>query len=85
MNPTPAYPGIRYVFNVIDSTHVTYDEALRYIGFQNQTPSVLVPPLVSPLCDGSKADTIEDYGFGALDTSVSSRNLPGSSCRLFTP
>ena len=30
-NPTPAYPGIRYVFNVIDSTHVNYKEAIRYL------------------------------------------------------
>jgi hypothetical protein len=35
-NPTPAYPGIRYVFNVIDSTHVNYKEAIRYVGFENK-------------------------------------------------
>jgi phosphate transport system substrate-binding protein len=82
-NPTPAYPGIRYVFNVIDSTHVNYDQAKRFVGFINDVPEE--NPSASPLCDGSKADTIANYGFGPLDTTTSSRNLMGSTCRLFTP
>jgi hypothetical protein len=41
--------------------------------------------VVSPLCDGSKADTIENYGFGALDDTGSARNLAESTCRQFTP
>ncbi len=84
-NPTPAYPGIRYVFNVIDSTHKNYKEVIRYVGFENKDAADSSIPMASPLCDGSKEATIASYGFGPLDSTVSSRNLLGSRCRLFTP
>lgn len=84
-NPTPAYPGIRYVFNVIDNTHVNYDQAKRFVGFENGDPGDPVFSMASPLCDSKKVATIQQYGFAPLDETVSSRNLQGSSCRLFTP
>ncbi len=79
-DPTPAYVGIRYVFNVLDSTSVNYSQANRLFGFINEDPGGK-----SPLCNGSKASTIENFGFGALDATVSARNLNGSTCRLYTP
>lgn len=79
-NPTPAYPGIRYVFNVLDNTSVSYTAANRFFGFVNATDGGK-----SPLCNGGKAAIIADYGFGALDSTVSARNLAGSTCREFQP
>lgn len=79
-NPSPAYPGIRYVFNVLDNTSVSYSAANRLFGFANANNGGK-----SPLCDGKKADTISEYGFGALDRTVSANNLAGSTCREFQP
>lgn len=79
-NPVPAYPGIRYVFNVLDSSSVHYAQANRLFGFINADPGGK-----SPLCNGSRAALLSSYGFGPLDTTVSSRNLNGSTCRLFQP
>ncbi|MBX3315057.1 MAG: substrate-binding domain-containing protein [Actinobacteria bacterium] len=79
-NPTPAYPGIRYVFNVLDNTSASFDAANRFFGFVNATDGGK-----SPLCNGSKESIIASYGFGPLDTTTSARNLAGSNCREFQP
>lgn len=84
-NPAPAYVGIRYVFNVIDSTSVSYKAAQLFVGFQNLAASDPSLPTASKLCDGSYASTIESLGFGTLDTTISSHNLLGKNCRLYTP
>ena len=95
-DPTPAYPGIRYVFNVIDSTHVDYNDVQRYVGFENavNAPNCgqsgqpeCVNPGASKLCDGDEEvrGIIRNFGFAPLNNTVSSRNLIGSRCRLFTP
>jgi hypothetical protein len=85
VDPTPAYVGIRYVFNVIDSTHVEYFEAKRYVGFENMAPGAPNYAAASAICSGQKASTIENYGFGTLDTTVGPNNLLASTCRLYTP
>jgi phosphate transport system substrate-binding protein len=95
VDPTPDYPGIRFVFNVVDNTHVRYRQALRFVGFENE---LKVPepcgdegepdctyPGVSPLCDGEMDGILNSYGFGTLDDTASSRNLNGTHCRLYTP
>lgn len=79
-NPTPAFPGIRYVFNVLDETSPKADQANRLVGFQNQTDGGK-----SPVCAGELAGVIEDYGFGALDTTTGPNNLAGSTCREYRP
>jgi phosphate transport system substrate-binding protein len=84
-NPVPPYPAIRYVFNVIDSTHVSYKAAQYLVGFQNLAASDPSIPTASKLCDGTYASTISSFGFGPLDATTSSHNLLGSRCRLFTP
>ena len=63
IDSTPAYPGVRYVFNVVDSTHVTYEGAKRYVAFENVASGD-----TAPLCRGGYRTTIRDFGFGALDT-----------------
>ena len=80
-NPTPDYPGIRYVFNVLDESSPKYDQSNRYVGFVNLASG----GAKSPLCNGAKAGIIEDYGFGPLDTTVGPTNLNGTTCREFRP
>lgn len=79
-NPTPAYPGVRYVFNVVDRSSVRYEQARRLIGFTNQQSGAHL----SKLCNGTFAGLLTNYGFGPLNNTSSSRNLPGSTCRLYT-
>ena len=46
----PPYPGIRFVFNVVDDTSPSYTSAIRYVGFDNVNNGS-----TSPLCNGGKA------------------------------
>jgi phosphate transport system substrate-binding protein len=80
-NPSPSYVGIRYVFNVTDTTADSYQSALRYVGFDNAASGAS-----SPLCGGAYASTLQSFGFGPLNnTDGGSRNLAGVNCRLYTP
>ena len=78
-DPTPDYPAIRYVFNVVDSTSASYASAIRYVGFENVENGA-----TSPLCSGGKAAIVASYGFGPLDGTTGPTNLPGSTCRRFS-
>lgn len=78
-DPTPAYPGIRYVFNVVSSESPSYDSAIRYVGFVNADGGE-----TAPLCSGKYATTLSSYGFGPLGTTVGGTNLAGSTCRRFS-
>jgi phosphate transport system substrate-binding protein len=80
VDPTPDYPAIRYVFNVVDSAGPSYTGAIRYVGFNNVENGS-----TSPLCRGGKAAIITQYGFGTLPNTVGPRNLAGSTCRKYTP
>jgi phosphate transport system substrate-binding protein len=78
-DPTPDYPAIRYVFNVIDSTSASYASAIRYVGFENVENGS-----TSPLCSGGKAEIVASYGFGPLDGTTGATNLAGATCRRFS-
>jgi phosphate transport system substrate-binding protein len=80
VNNPPAYPGVRFVFNVIDDTSASYTSAIRYVGFNNANSGS-----TSPLCSGGKASIVTNFGFGNLDKTVGPHNLAGSACRLYTP
>lgn len=83
-DPTPAYPAVRYVWNVIDNTSGpnSYTAAKRFVGFDN----VASPTVTSPLCAGDKASTIVNFGFGPLtNTANPTHNIPGTYCRFWTP
>ncbi|HEY3142616.1 MAG TPA: substrate-binding domain-containing protein [Acidimicrobiales bacterium] len=83
-DPTPAYPAVRYVWNVIDNTTGanSYKAAKRFVGFDN----VASPVVKSPLCNGDKASTLIDFGFGPLDATANpTHNIPGTHCRMWTP
>ena len=84
-NPVPAYPGIRYVFNVTDTGIDNYTQVVRYMGFENRENVEPDYSMSSPVCSGTHAATLTSYGFAPLDTTTSARNIPGSTCRLFTP
>ncbi|HET6954383.1 MAG TPA: substrate-binding domain-containing protein [Acidimicrobiales bacterium] len=78
VDSTPAYVGVRFVFNVADSASPSYNSALRYVGFDNVDSGS-----TSPLCSGGKASIVTSYGFGPLDGTIGPRNLAGSVCRLY--
>lgn len=82
VDSTPDLPGIRFVFNVVDNTSVSYQSALRYVGFDNVTDGAS-----SPLCGATRGTppVIEDYGFGRLTNTTGPRNLAGTHCRRYTP
>jgi phosphate transport system substrate-binding protein len=79
VDSTPAYPGIRFVFNVIDNTSPSYQSAIRYVGFDNVTDGS-----TSPLCSNGKAAILTQFGFGPLTGAADPvRNVPGTRCRLY--
>jgi phosphate transport system substrate-binding protein len=80
VNPTPAYVGVRYVFNVIDNTSPSYQDALRYVAFDNVDGGS-----TAPLCSGAYASTLNTFGFGNLPggTAEPTHNAAASTCRLY--
>ena len=84
----PTFAGIRYVFHVIDSANPYWDSAEALVGFTN-APGGTIP--ASSICSGSKASTINSFGFAALNTSnpngsgSTGSNQAGSNCRKYVP
>lgn len=78
-DPTPDYPGIRYVFNVISSESPSYWDAIRYVGFTNQDKGE-----TAPLCSGKKSAMVANFGFGPLNNTVGPNNLAGATCRRYS-
>jgi phosphate transport system substrate-binding protein len=79
VDSTPAYVGVRFVFNVVDNTSASYDSALRYVGFDN-----VADGSTAPLCSNAKAGIISQFGFGSLTNTVEPvHNAAGSTCRLY--
>jgi len=84
------FPGIRYVYNVLDSAGNLpgYQAALQLVGFTNTTGGAK-----SPLCDavsGGTGSTIRGFilsnGFATLTNTVhATYNQAGSTCRFFPP
>jgi hypothetical protein len=62
VDPTPAVPGIRFIFSVVDSAGPSYVTAKRYVGFENAANGS-----TSPLCNGQFASIISPNGFRPLD------------------
>ncbi len=83
LNSAPAtfYPGIRYVWYILDSVNPNYAETQAMVGFTN-TPS----GAKSPLCSNAEQGNIASFGFSKLtttggDATTGSTNLAGSTCR----
>ncbi len=77
-DPTPAFVGVRYVFDFIANGSASYTSAQRYVAFDNVDKGA-----TSPLCGGGRKTTVEHFGFGALNNTIGPNNLAGSTCRLF--
>jgi len=85
VNTTPAFIGVRFVYNVLDVRSPNYAEALLAVGFDNVNGSTTK----SALCNGQRAAIIASYGFAPLPTTSvtgtvsasSNYNLAGSNCR----
>ena len=74
------YPGIRFVYNVIDTRHPDSSTLRDSVGFDNVSGGQK-----SPLCSGQRSSIIQTYGFAPLPTSgnVNGNNDAGSTCRKF--
>ena len=85
VNTVPAFIGVRFVYNVIDTRSPSYQEALLAVGFDNANGSTTK----SALCSGQRAAIITSFGFAPLPTTgvtgtvsaSSGYNLAGSTCR----
>jgi len=88
VNSNPSFPGIRYLYNVIDTANPYFSQTQAIVGFDNSIGGTLV----SPICSGSKGSIIGSFGFAKLDTSdpggtpgVSGPNITGTHCRFSAP
>lgn len=80
VNASPAYPGVSYVWHVVDVSHVSYASAVRYVGFEN-----IADGLTSPLCGGGRVPIVSRHGFVPLDTTLdAAHNQAGSTCREYS-
>ncbi len=75
---TPTYPGVRYLYNVIDQNSPSYTTAAGLVAFDIAGGSAK-----SPLCAGSKSSTILSQGFLPITASTQLGN-PSVTCRLKT-
>jgi hypothetical protein len=67
---TSPFPGVHYLYNVIDNTEPSYLVALDLVGFQDASGGA-----ASPLCNGGHFNDILDAGFLPL----SARTTPGGN------
>jgi hypothetical protein len=88
VSTNPAFPGIRYLYNVVDTANPYFSQAQAIVGFDNSIGG----SLVSPICSGSKGSIIGSFGFAKLDTSdpggtpgSSGPNIIGTHCRFSVP
>jgi phosphate transport system substrate-binding protein len=75
-----SFPGVHYVYNVIDHTEPSYNAALALVGFQDSAGGTQ-----SSLCNGGHANDILDAGFVPLAAQTSPGGNAGVTCRLSVP
>jgi ABC-type phosphate transport system substrate-binding protein len=79
-NPTPPFPGVRYMYNVVDTVSPNYAEAAALVAFVNAPSGAK-----STLCSGGEVSAILSVGFQGLSSSAGgSTNLAGATCRKYT-
>jgi ABC-type phosphate transport system substrate-binding protein len=74
------FPGVRYLYNVLDSNSVNYTEARALVGFSD-TPG----GPKSPLCSAGKTSVIRAAGFATLPSRTSPGGNTGITCVIRTP
>jgi subtilisin family serine protease len=81
---TTVFPGVRYLYDVVDTTEPSYPQAVAVVGFQDSPGG-----MVSPLCQGTDASTVRANGFldlAALTSPGGNTNGGhGVTCRRQTP
>jgi len=84
-------PGVRYLYNIIDSALPSYQRAKEAVGFSNVAPSTVggvnyLGGTASLLCAGRFSSTITAQNFVSLGNGAGPggtvSNLAGSFCRL---
>ena len=84
VNSVATFPGVRFVYNVLDSRSPDYVKAVQAVGFDNSNGGIK-----SAVCNGSRAAVIASFGFAPLPTAgvtgsvaaSANYNLAGSTCR----
>ncbi|HEX3541272.1 MAG TPA: substrate-binding domain-containing protein [Acidimicrobiales bacterium] len=92
---TPVFPGIRYVYNILDSAltaNNNYAAASSLFGFDNSSAGATAK---SPMCSNTGASnnqqiaigSIQSAGFASLNTTgnFNGSNVSGATCRLLKP
>ena len=74
------FPGVHYVYDVIDLTAPSYAAARDLVGFQDAPGGAK-----SPLCSGAFVSDIRSSGFLDLPPATSPGGNTGVTCRLVTP
>jgi ABC-type phosphate transport system substrate-binding protein len=69
------WPGVRILWNVVDSDSPSYDTALRIVGFVDAPGGDK-----SPLCSGTDASLISSQGFLPLPPRTSANGNTGVTC-----
>jgi hypothetical protein len=76
------FPGVHYVFNVVDSTSPSYSEARALVGFD---PADTSGASTGPLCRGDLSSAVASDGFLPLPVRPAAGGNPAVTCRHFTP
>lgn len=76
---TPTFPGVRYLYNVLDPNSPSYNTALGIVGFDDSPAG-----LKSPLCSGGKISPIVSEGFLPIAAGTTAGGNTGVTCRLKT-
>jgi len=75
---TVTYPGVRYLWNILDTSSPNYVQAKDTVGFVNTGAGAK-----SPLCSGADLDIIQSYGFLDLPAGEPNTVNTTSTCRKF--
>jgi hypothetical protein len=82
-NPADAsvFPGVHYLYNVVDTTSPGYATARGLVGFDASTGGTAK----SALCSGLESTDILSAGFLSLPAQTQPNGSAGVTCRLKTP
>jgi ABC-type phosphate transport system substrate-binding protein len=77
---TPLFPGVHYVYNVLDDTTPSYLAARQLVGFDDHPNGI-----TSNICNGILASTIDDNGYLDLRPITTPGGSTNITCRRQSP
>ena len=80
VSAAPLFPGVHYLFNVVDSGAPSYLDARARVGFADQPAGAK-----SQLCDGTRVGLIDSNGYLDLRPVTSPGGAVDTTCRRVTP